>query len=107
MAFLTDRKRATGMGSAKSGTHHHWQMLVSSVALTALVPLFVFTYGYALGMSYDDAAAYYAPDHRVHLFELCRRSGWRVRNRADRTLIYRRPRWLNTNTKRTNMMSSL
>lgn len=60
MAFLTDRKRATGLGSAKSGTEHHWQMMVSSVALTGLVPLFIFTYGAALGMSYDDAAAYYA-----------------------------------------------
>ena len=48
------------MGSAKSGTQHHWQMMVSSVALTVLVPLFVFTFGYALGMSYEDAAAYYA-----------------------------------------------
>ena len=60
MAFLTDRKRAVGMGSAKSGTQHHWQMMVSSVALCALIPLFVFTYGYALGMSYEDASAYYA-----------------------------------------------
>jgi succinate dehydrogenase / fumarate reductase membrane anchor subunit len=57
---LTDRKRAVGMGSAKSGTEHHWQMIVSSVALTGLIPLFVFTYGTALGMSYEDAAAYYA-----------------------------------------------
>lgn len=60
MTFLTDRKRATGMGSAKSGTQHHWQMMVSSVALCALVPLFVFTCGYALGMPYEEAAAYYA-----------------------------------------------
>jgi succinate dehydrogenase / fumarate reductase membrane anchor subunit len=60
MAFLTDRKRAVGMGSAKSGTEHHWQMIVSSVALTVLIPLFIFTYGYALGMSYAEAAAYYA-----------------------------------------------
>ncbi len=60
MGFLTDRKRAAGMGSAKSGVHHHWQMIVSSVALLLLIPLFVFTYGAALGMSYDDAAAYYA-----------------------------------------------
>lgn len=60
MAFLTDRKRAVGMGSAKSGTEHHWQMIVSSVALTGLIPLFVFTYGAALGMSYADASAYYA-----------------------------------------------
>lgn len=60
MRYLTDRKRAAGLGSAKTGTEHHWQMMVSSVALTGLIPLFVFTYGYALGMSYEDAAAYYA-----------------------------------------------
>ena len=59
MAFLTDRKRAEGMGSAKSGTQHHWQMMVSSVALAGLVPLFVFTFGRALGMDYNDALAYY------------------------------------------------
>lgn len=60
MGFMTDRKRAVGMGSAKSGTQHHWEMMVSAVALVGLVPLFVFTFGYALGMSYDDALAYYA-----------------------------------------------
>ncbi len=60
MGYLTDRKRAVGMGSAKSGTEHHWHMMISSVALCGLVPLFVFTCGYALGMSYEDAAAYYA-----------------------------------------------
>ncbi|MBT8411237.1 MAG: succinate dehydrogenase, hydrophobic membrane anchor protein [Octadecabacter sp.] len=60
MRFLTDRKRAAGMGSAKTGTEHHWQMMVSSVALLGLVPLFVFTFGYALGMAYEDAVAYYA-----------------------------------------------
>ena len=38
MAFLTDRKRANGMGSAKSGTLHHWHMIVSSVALVGLIP---------------------------------------------------------------------
>lgn len=59
MAFLTDRKRAAGLGSAKSGTEHHWKMMVSSVALVVLVPLFVFTFGYALGMSYEEASAYY------------------------------------------------
>ena len=42
MAFLTDRKRAVGLGSAKSGTHHFWSMKVSSVALLILIPLFVF-----------------------------------------------------------------
>ena len=60
MAFLTDAKRPAGLGSAKTGTHHHWQMMVSSVALCGLIPLFVFTFGYALGMDYDAALAYYA-----------------------------------------------
>jgi succinate dehydrogenase / fumarate reductase membrane anchor subunit len=33
MSYLTDRKRATGTGSAKTGTEHFWLMKVSSVAL--------------------------------------------------------------------------
>ncbi|SFR99054.1 succinate dehydrogenase, hydrophobic membrane anchor protein [Yoonia litorea] len=59
MAFLTDRKRASGMGSAKTGTEHHWQMMVSSVALLILIPLFMFTFGSILGSSYDEVLAYY------------------------------------------------
>lgn len=60
MAFLTDRKRASGMGSAKSGTEHHWQMIVTSVALLILVPLFIFTFGFALGKPYEEVVAYYS-----------------------------------------------
>lgn len=60
MRYLTDRKRASGLGSAKSGTQHHWHMMVSSIGLLILVPLFVFTFGYGLGMPYEQAAAYYA-----------------------------------------------
>ncbi len=59
MAYLTDRKRAVGMGSAKTGTDHHWHMIISSVALLGLIPCFVFTFGHALGMEYSDALAYY------------------------------------------------
>lgn len=59
MAFLTDRKRATGMGSAKTGTEHHWQMMVSSVALLFLIPAFVFTFGWILGSPYEEVIAYY------------------------------------------------
>ena len=59
MAFLTDRKRANGMGSAKTGTEHHWQMMVSSVALLILIPLFIFTFGPILGSSYEEVIAYY------------------------------------------------
>ena len=60
MAFLTDRKRASGMGSAKTGTDHHWTMMVTSVALLILVPLFIFTFGSALGRPYEEVLAYYA-----------------------------------------------
>ena len=60
MAYLTDRKRATGLGSSKTGTGHHWLMMVTSVALLPLVVLFVFTFGHALGLPYAEAAAYYA-----------------------------------------------
>ena len=60
MAFLTDRKRASGLGSAKSGTHHFWSMKVSSVALLILIPLFVFTFGAALGGTYEEILAYYS-----------------------------------------------
>lgn len=60
MHFLTDRKRADGLGSAKEGTHHHISMMVSSVALIILVPLFLFTFGASLGGSYEDIVAYYA-----------------------------------------------
>jgi succinate dehydrogenase / fumarate reductase membrane anchor subunit len=60
MAFLTDRKRAAGLGSAKSGTQHHWSMMVSSTGLLILVPLFIFTFGMTLGKPYPEVLAYYS-----------------------------------------------
>ena len=60
MRYLTDRKRAVGLGSAKSGVHHFWAMKMSSVALLILIPLFVFTFGSALGGSYEEVTAYFA-----------------------------------------------
>ena len=60
MRYLTDRKRATGMGSAKSGTAHFWAMKVSSVALLILIPLFVFTFGTIVGEDYATVTGYFA-----------------------------------------------
>lgn len=60
MQFLTPRKRAEGMGAARSGTHHHWQMQVTGMALAILIPLFVFTFGAILGAPYEQVVAYYA-----------------------------------------------
>ena len=57
MHFITDRKRAVGLGSARSGTAHHWSMTVSSVGLIVLVPLFVLIFGSALGSSHEEVVA--------------------------------------------------
>lgn len=58
MAYVTDRKRAAGLGAAKTGTLHHWRMMVSSVALIVLIPVFVFTFGTAVGLPHDEVVAY-------------------------------------------------
>ncbi len=60
MSYLTDRKRATGLGSSKSGTAHHLQTMIGAVALALLVPLFVYAFGSAIGLSYEDAIAHFA-----------------------------------------------
>lgn len=59
MQFLTDRKRAQGLGSGRHGTHHHWQMMMTSMALVVLVPVFVITFGAGLGGSYEEVLAYF------------------------------------------------
>lgn len=60
MAFMTDRKRAVGLGASKTGTEHHWHMMVSAVALAILVPIFIFTFGGILGAPYEEVVAYYS-----------------------------------------------
>ena len=60
MAFVTDRKRAVGLGSAKTGTEHFWSMTKSSAALLVLVPLFVFTFGPMLGEPHAEVVAYFS-----------------------------------------------
>lgn len=54
MRFLTARKRAEGLGAAHSGTEHHWYMIVSSVGLALIVPIFLFVFGRALGGNHDE-----------------------------------------------------
>jgi len=60
MSFITDRKRATGLGAGGHGADHHWQRMVTSIALAIIVPLFIFTFGCALGSSHEDVLAYYS-----------------------------------------------
>ncbi len=49
MRYLTDRKRAEGLGTAHSGTQQHWWMTVSSYVLIPLTVAFVFIVGPLLG----------------------------------------------------------
>ena len=60
MKFVTDRKRALGMGSGRDGTHHHWQMMVSSIALVVIVPIFVITFMLGYGEGYIDVVSYFS-----------------------------------------------
>ena len=87
MAFLTDRKRAVGLGSAKSGTDHHWKMMVTSAALILLVPLFVFTFGKILGSSYDEVVAYYQRPFPAVVAILTMLVGWFHFRKGAQTLI--------------------
>ncbi|MCV6585777.1 MAG: succinate dehydrogenase, hydrophobic membrane anchor protein [Marinibacterium sp.] len=60
MRYLTDRKRATGLGSGRKGTHHHWQMMVSSILLVPLVPIFVVIMASALGGTQQEVVAFFS-----------------------------------------------
>lgn len=58
MHYLTDRKRAAGLGSAKDGTAHHWHMMVSSTLLIVLVPAFVAVLGPIIGAGHAEVVEY-------------------------------------------------
>lgn len=60
MSFRTDRQRAVGLGAAKSGPEHHWHMITTSIALLILIPLFVLSFGNALGGTYEEVLATYS-----------------------------------------------
>ncbi|HBG97615.1 MAG TPA: succinate dehydrogenase, hydrophobic membrane anchor protein [Rhodobacteraceae bacterium] len=60
MHFITDRKRAEGFGSSKTGTEHFWSMTISSVALLVLTPLFLIAVAPVLGAPHDVVLAHFA-----------------------------------------------
>ncbi|WP_304615656.1 succinate dehydrogenase, hydrophobic membrane anchor protein [Paracoccus sp. (in: a-proteobacteria)] len=59
MRYITPRKAAIGMGSARSGTLHHWQMTVTSAALLILTPLFLIVVGGAIGLEREAVIAHF------------------------------------------------
>jgi succinate dehydrogenase / fumarate reductase, membrane anchor subunit len=54
MRYLTPRKRAIGKGASGTGTHHHWSMTMSSVALAFMLPTWMYLFGRTLGGSRAD-----------------------------------------------------
>ena len=58
MNYMTDLKRAEGMGSGREGTRHHWQMILSSIAMVVAVPVLVLTFGLVLGGRHDEVIAF-------------------------------------------------
>lgn len=59
MRFITPRKAATGLGSARSGTADHWAMTVSAWALLILTPLFMVTVACAIGLPRGELIAHF------------------------------------------------
>ena len=57
MGYLTDRKRAVGLGASRTGTQQHWWMTVSSYGLIPLIILFIFIIGPLLGAPHDAVIA--------------------------------------------------
>lgn len=60
MRYITPRKAASGLGSAHTGTHDHWAMTVSSVALAILTPLFLWAVGSAIGKGHAQVLEHFS-----------------------------------------------
>ena len=60
MRYLTTRKRAEGLGSARAGTEHHMAMTASGWALLVLVPVLVFVLARTIGGSFEEVRATFA-----------------------------------------------
>jgi len=66
MSFLTDYKRATGLGSAKSGTRHFIEQRLTAIALVPLGLLFLWGFAKALGSPHTEVLAIYRhPFHAI------------------------------------------
>lgn len=59
MRYITPLKAAEGLGSAHSGTAHHWAMTVSACALILLTPAFLLVVGTAIGLPREAVIAYF------------------------------------------------
>lgn len=59
MRYITPRKAASGLGSARSGTADHWALTVSACALILLTPAFMLVVASAIGLPREAVIAYF------------------------------------------------
>ncbi len=59
MSFITPRKAAEGLGSARAGTADHWFLTVTACALVLLTPAFLLVVGRAIGLPQAALVAYF------------------------------------------------
>ena len=59
MRYITPLKAAEGLGSAHTGTQHHWAMTVTAVALLVLTPLFMIVVARAIGLPHELLVVYF------------------------------------------------
>ncbi|MEL6915143.1 MAG: succinate dehydrogenase [Pseudomonadota bacterium] len=57
--YLTDRKRATGLGASRNGTRHHWEMMISSMAVVIVAPVFMITFALGFQGTHEEVLAYF------------------------------------------------
>lgn len=60
MRYITPLKQAENKGAAGTGTDHHWFMIVSSVGLALIVPIFLVAFGRTLGGDRADVLAVFS-----------------------------------------------
>lgn len=60
MRYITPLKQAENKGAAGSGTAHHWSMIMSSVGLALIIPVFLVGFGRALGGDHAEVLAVFS-----------------------------------------------
>lgn len=68
MSLVTPLKKASGLGSAKSGTHHFWVQRLTAVALAPLTLWVAFTVAAMSSADYATVVTYFASPFNVAMF---------------------------------------
>lgn len=70
MSLVTPLKKASGLGSAKAGTHHWWMQRVTAVALVPLTLWIVFTVAALSDKDYATTLTYFSSPFSAAMFSL-------------------------------------